>query len=163
MTGLITLRALEPGEQPHRSTPDSDYDNFGPRKRLDPPPARVDEDGTVGIFEDDVVVGTVGWHWVHWGPNTASRCPMVGISLLPSARGRGIGAQAQRLVVDLLFRHTTVNRVEAHTDVTNIAEQHALEKAGFSREGIVRGGQWRDGEFHDGFLYSILRKEWEQR
>lgn len=158
----ISLRALVAGEQPHSAVPESEYDDFGPRTHPDPPPSRIDEDGSVGIFEDDQVVGTVGWHWVHWGPNAASRCPMIGISLMPAARGRGVGSDAQRQVVDLLFRQTTSNRVEAHTDVTNIAEQRALETAGFTREGVVRGAQWRNGAFHDGYLYSTLRKEWEQ-
>jgi len=31
----------------------------------------------------------------------------------------------------LFFSHTATNRVEAHTDVENIAEQRALEAAGF--------------------------------
>lgn len=159
----VILRALLPGEQPHGAMPDSEYDDFGPREHADPPPCRVDADGSLGIVEDDVVVGTVGWHWTHWGPSSPSRCPMIGISLIPSARGRGTGTEAQTLVVDLLFRHTAANRVEAHTDVANVAEQRALEKAGFTREGNVRGSQWRNGAYHDGYLYSILRDEWRQR
>ena len=82
---------------------------------------------------------------------------MIGIWLTPAARGRGIGATAQRMLADLFFAHTTVNRVEAHTDVENIAEQRALERAGFSREGLIRGAQWRAGTFHDGYLYAVLR------
>lgn len=158
----VSLRPLVAGEQPHGSMPESEYDDFGPHVHDDPPASRVDADGSVGVIDDGAIVGTVGWHWVHWGPSAASRCPMVGISLVPSARGRGIGTEAQRLVVDLLFRHTAANRIEAHTDVTNVAEQRALEKAGFTREGVIRGSQWRNGAYHDGYLYSILRNEWEQ-
>jgi RimJ/RimL family protein N-acetyltransferase len=62
-------------------------------------------------------------------------------------------------VVELFFRHTTVNRVEAHTDVENVAEQRALEAAGFQREGVTRGAQWRDGTYHDGILYAVLRAD----
>ena len=76
------------------------------------------------------------------------------------ARGHGVGTEAQRQLVDLFFLHTTVNRVEAHTDVENLAEQRALEKAGFRQEGVVRGAQWREGTYHDGFLYSMLRADW---
>ncbi len=85
---------------------------------------------------------------------------MIGIWLTRAARGHGFGTIAQGLAVDLLFRHTTANRVEAHTDVENVAEQRALEKAGFSREGVIRGSQWRNGAYHDGYLYSVLRAEW---
>lgn len=159
----VTLRALRPGEQPHTAEPLSEYDDFGPgREPLDPPPAALEENGSLGVVVDEAVVGTVSWRWLAWGPNVESRCPMIGISLLPPARGKGIGTRAQQLLVDLLFSQTTTNRIEAHTDVTNLAEQRALERAGFTSEGIVRGAQWRRGEYHDGHLYSILRKEWDQ-
>lgn len=85
---------------------------------------------------------------------------MIGIGLQPAFHGRGIGTEAQRQLVDLLFRHNTINRVEAHTDIANIAEQRALARAGFTREGVIRGAQWRDGEYRDGYLYSILRDDW---
>ena len=42
-----------------------------------------------------------------------------------------------------LFAHTTAHRLEAGTEVGNVAEQRALEKAGFSREGVTRGIGWR--------------------
>lgn len=85
----------------------------------------------------------------------------MGIALLPEARGRGIGTEAQRLLVRYLFTHTPVNRVEADTEIENIAEQRALEKAGFTREGVIRGCVYRAGRWHDGVIYGILRDEVE--
>lgn len=84
---------------------------------------------------------------------------MIGIWLMASARGRGIGGLAQRQLAELFFRHTATNRVEAHTDIENVAEQRALETAGFQREGLTRGAQWRDGAYHDGYLYAITRPD----
>ena len=52
-----------------------------------------------------------------------------------------------------------MNRIEAQTDVDNIAEQRSLEKAGFVREGTARGAQFRAGAYHDLVTYSILRGE----
>lgn len=83
---------------------------------------------------------------------------MIGIWLRPTARGHG--ADAQHVLADLFFRHTTVNRVDAGTDVSNVAEQRALTKAGFTREGTTRGAQRRDGSYRDCILYSVLRHEW---
>jgi RimJ/RimL family protein N-acetyltransferase len=103
------------------------------------------------------LAGDVSWHYLRWGPNEASRCPMIGIWLRPVARGRGVGRAAQRALAELFFAHTAVNRVEAHTDVDNIAEQRALEGAGFTREGLIRGAQWRHGAYRDGYLYAVLR------
>jgi RimJ/RimL family protein N-acetyltransferase len=111
------------------------------------------------LDEQGGLAGYVSWHYVRWGPNSASRCPMIGIGLMPVARGRGIGRAAQRALAELFFAHTAVNRVQAHTDVENIAEQRALEAAGFTREGLIRGAQWRDGVYRDGYLYAIVRSD----
>ena len=58
-----------------------------------------------------------------------------------------------------LFAHTTVQRIEAATEVGNVAEQRALEKAGFTREGVLRRTGWRDGAYRDGVWYSMLRTD----
>lgn len=58
-----------------------------------------------------------------------------------------------------LFAHTAVNRVEAITEIGNVAEQRALEKAGFTREGILRGRSFRQGRYRDNVIYSVLRDE----
>jgi len=83
----------------------------------------------------------------------------IGIALLPEARGHGYGTRAQRLIAEYLFAHTPVHRIDASTEVGNVAEQRALEKAGFSREGVSRGIGWRDGAWRDGVTYAILRTD----
>lgn len=126
---------------------------------------RFAEDGYLGPDDgqllvelpDGPVVGNVGWHAVHHGPPPASRCWNIGIGLLPEWRGRGLGTTAQRLLAAYLLENTTVNRIEASTDVTNHAEQRALEKAGFTREAVLRGAQFREGGWHDMVVFSRLR------
>lgn len=107
--------------------------------------------------EDAQPIGTVGWHAVRYGPTDESRAWNMGISLVPEARGNGFGVDAQRQLADYLFATTDANRVEASTDVENLAEQRALDKAGFVREGINRGAQWRAGAHHDLIVYARLR------
>ncbi|MFB9397294.1 GNAT family N-acetyltransferase [Streptomyces echinatus] len=80
-------------------------------------------------------------------------------SLVPAAHGRGIGTQAQRLLAEYLFDHTRAERLQAWTDCANLAEQRALEKAGFVREGVLRSAQWRGGQWHDQVIFSMLRAE----
>lgn len=156
----VHLRPLAAGEYAEPRDPASEFDDFGPRAGYDrPPPCRLDEPGALAVTVEGEPVGTVTWIWRHWGPGQGSRCPMIGIWLEADHRGRGLGTEAQRLLVDLFFRHTPTNRVEAHTDVANVAEQRALEKAGFTREGTTRGAQWRNGRWHDGHLYAILRAD----
>jgi RimJ/RimL family protein N-acetyltransferase len=84
---------------------------------------------------------------------------MVGIELLPEARGQGFGAEAQRALADWLFETTSVNRVQAETDIENLAEARSLEKAGFTRDGVLRGAQFRAGAYHDLVVYSRLRSD----
>lgn len=60
-----------------------------------------------------------------------------------------------------MFAHTQFNRIEATTEITNVGEQRALEKAGFAREGILRGSTFRQGAWHDQVMYSVLRNEVE--
>ncbi|MBO1415261.1 GNAT family N-acetyltransferase [Streptomyces sp. FH025] len=83
----------------------------------------------------------------------------IGVQLLPGARGRGIGTEAQRLLVDYLFAHTPVMRVEADTETGNLAEQRVLEKLGFTREGVHRAVTFRDGAWRDMVFYSLLRTD----
>jgi RimJ/RimL family protein N-acetyltransferase len=52
-----------------------------------------------------------------------------------------------------------VNRVEAETETGNLAEQRALEKAGFTREGVRRGSIFRDGYWRDMVAYSMIRSD----
>ena len=52
-----------------------------------------------------------------------------------------------------------MHRIWAGTEVDNIAEQRALEKAGFTREGVTRGAGWRDGTWRDGVIYGLLRTD----
>jgi len=108
--------------------------------------------------DDDEPIGTVGWHPAWYGP-VQSRAWNIGILLVPAARGQGHGAVAQRLLADWLFATTDANRVEASTDVENLAEQRALEKAGFTREGVLRGSQFRAGAYHDLISYARIRSD----
>jgi RimJ/RimL family protein N-acetyltransferase len=61
------------------------------------------------------------------------------------------------MLADHLFATTPSNRVEADTDVANVAEQRALERAGFRREGVLLGAQYRRGLWYDLVGYARLR------
>lgn len=104
-------------------------------------------------------IGGVSWHAERYGGNAASKALNIGILLDAAHRGHGYGTVAQRLLADYLFSTYAVHRLEAGTDVDNLAEQRSLEKAGFTREGVLRGAQWRAGGYRDLVLYSRLRGE----
>jgi RimJ/RimL family protein N-acetyltransferase len=111
--------------------------------------------------DSDELLGGVSWHAVDYGGTLGCQAWNIGIGLLPAARGRGVGTTAQRLLVEHLFATTELDRVEAGTDVENVAEQKALRKAGFRREGVLRGTQLRGGVRRDLVHYGILRSDLE--
>jgi ribosomal protein S18 acetylase RimI-like enzyme len=111
------------------------------------------------VARDAGRAGQVSWRKTQTG--AISYCWGIGIGLAPEFRGRGYGCAAQRLLVRYLFANTQVNRIEAETEITNLAEQRALEKAGFTREGVRRGATYRAGRWHDSVLYGVLRAEVE--
>jgi RimJ/RimL family protein N-acetyltransferase len=125
------------------------------RRRWDGDGLLGDGGGMLMVVADDEPVGFVAW--TKHRTTRISHCWTIGLALRPDARGKGIGTSAQRLLADYLFAHTLANRVEAVTGVTNLAEQRALEKAGFTREGVLRGYGFQGGRWRDGVLYSVLR------
>ncbi|GCE09633.1 GNAT family N-acetyltransferase [Dictyobacter aurantiacus] len=144
---------------------EGEYNNFG-LKRDRHLLAAFEEDGLLNArfgnlvvtTSDDQFLGTVSYHPQRYGPE-ASTAYNIGISLAPEQRGKGYGSEAQKLLADYLFKTYPIMRVEATTDITNIAEQRTLEKAGFTREGVLRKAQWRSGDWHDMVLYSKIRGE----
>ena len=99
----------------------------------------------VVMWQDPKFFGRTGANWE------------IGILLAPDARGRGIGTEAQRLLVEHLFTTTPVHRLSAWTEADNLAEQRSLEKCGFEREGVLRQGGFRGGAWRDVLLYGRLR------
>jgi RimJ/RimL family protein N-acetyltransferase len=82
--------------------------------------------------------------------------------LVPSERKKGYATEATQLMVDYLFLSKEIMRIQAIVDVENITSQRVLEKSGFQREGTVREGYFNRGEWRSEYLYSILRREWEE-
>jgi RimJ/RimL family protein N-acetyltransferase len=171
--GQIVLRELRPEDIPlltlweQRAAQDQPFNHFDHPDRASRFSEGFPEGGFITpdqgrlIIEltDGTVLGDLSWHQERYGPNAESAAFNIGIALLPAHRGKGYGSRAQRLLARHLFATSGVNRVEASTDIDNVAEQRALSKAGFTREGVLRGAQFRAGAFHDLVLYSILRGE----
>ncbi|MGN9843042.1 GNAT family N-acetyltransferase [Nonomuraea sp. H19] len=165
----IKLRAVDEYDLPFLQRLISDPDSTGDfqwygwqnphrlRKRWEDDGMLGDDGGILIIAGGDDRIGFVSWSKVI--ANRASYCWSMGVIVAPEFRGKGHGTEAQKLIARYLFDHTTVNRVEATTEIDNVAEQRALEKAGFTREGVMRGGGFRAGKWHDGVMYSMIRSD----
>lgn len=88
--------------------------------------------------------------------------PMFDLRIAERYRGRGIGPQALRKLVEFVF--TTYEdklRLEGHTRVDNLAMRKVFHKVGFVKEAVHRQS-WpsEDGAIYDSIGYAILREDW---
>jgi RimJ/RimL family protein N-acetyltransferase len=82
-----------------------------------------------------------------------------GISLVPDARGRGIGTAAIAQLVEFGFVRRNLRRIHLQAVASNAAAIRAYEKAGFVVEGRQRQHAWVRGAYEDIVLMGILRPE----
>jgi len=169
--GPVRLRPIEEADLDVLRRFDIDPSTRGPylSSRFRSPRARRrrwEEDGWLGddsgqlavALPDDTLAGIVSWRTIPTGGPDGG-CQEIGALLFPEHRRQGLGAAAQRLLTEYLFATTLVNRIQAITNVENLAEQRALERIGFRREGIMRGLAFDGGRWHDGVLYARLRDD----
>jgi RimJ/RimL family protein N-acetyltransferase len=155
----IELRGLGPDDVEYLTSRFSrgGWNDFG---ELDADRKGIEEMGRLAVTRaGGDLIGSVSWRLSRYGPNRGSRAWNIGIELIPEARGQGFGSEAQRALALHLFATSDVDRVEASTDIENVAEQRALEKAGFKREGVLRSAQYRPGGRHDLVVFSMLRTD----
>jgi len=82
------------------------------------------------------------------------------ILLGASGRGRGLGSEAVRLMVDHAFTSSDVHRIELEVYAFNARAMHVYERVGFVVEGRRRDALVFDGERIDALIMAILRPDW---
>lgn len=84
------------------------------------------------------------------------------IALSATARNRGVGTEATRLIVDYLFDvidDPPVHRIELEVYSFNPRAKAVYERVGFRHEGTRRQSLLWDGEYVDADIMSILRTD----
>lgn len=112
-------------------------------------------DADTGDWLGEVVIN-------EWDPDNRS-CNFR-IALSASARDRGVGTEATRLVVDHVFDaidDPPVHRLSLEVFDFNPRGSAVYQKCGFVREGVLRDAICWRGEFHDAIVMSILRTDRE--
>lgn len=127
------------------------------RRRFSENQLLADDKSVLMVELDGETIGFVSWVKTQTGQH--SHVFEFGISLWQDFRGKGHGTTAQVLLARYLFAHNPINRIQARTELDNVAEQRALEKAGFTREAVLREYYFRDGAWRDEVLYRMLRSE----
>lgn len=87
----------------------------------------------------------------------------VGYILAPAYQRRGLMSEALAALFDFSFDTLGLHRIEADTDVDNIASMALLEKLGFQREGLFRERWLMPGGWSHSLMFGLLRSDWEAR
>lgn len=75
--------------------------------------------------------------------------------------GKGIATESVKILINFLFRHIEVNRIQAEVMPPNNHSKKVLIKNGFIKEGLIRQGSfWPSKGIIDTELYSLLRSEY---
>jgi len=85
----------------------------------------------ISLKEKDEPFGMIDFH-------TRGSTVGLGYVIAHSHQGKGYATEATCAIIHWAFQQSTIYRVNASTDVENIASQRVLEKAGMVREGLLR-------------------------
>jgi RimJ/RimL family protein N-acetyltransferase len=102
-------------------------------------------------------IGDVGL----WRVDLHHRSAHIGISLLPSARGQGLGRDAVEVICRYGFEVRGLERLSLETLEINTAMQKTALACGFVEEGRLRRAAWYLGRRVDDVLYGLLAEEWQ--
>jgi ribosomal-protein-alanine N-acetyltransferase len=111
---------------------------------------------TVTTGGSDTLAGIVVVHHVEADQGRAE----IGFWLAREARGGGLGRRAVTLLVDWLFDHPWVRRLELTTTPDNTGALALAESLGFTREGVLRQRVVERGRAVDIVWFGLLREEW---
>jgi RimJ/RimL family protein N-acetyltransferase len=94
-----------------------------------------------------------------WGIDLHNRSAHIGISLRPAFRGRGLGADAVRVLCRYGFATRGLHRLQMETLSDNQAMIAVADRLGFTREGTTRDSGWVNGKFADDVIFGLLDSE----
>jgi RimJ/RimL family protein N-acetyltransferase len=114
----------------------------------------------VVLREDDRLVGLCGLHEIDARNHHAEMGLVIGD---PADWGRGLGADAARLMVGYGFDTVNLNRIWLEVYEDNPAARRIYERLGFKLEGTLRQHGFRDGRWWDIHYMGLLAHEWRKK
>jgi [ribosomal protein S5]-alanine N-acetyltransferase len=136
---LVTNREFLAPFEPDRD--ETFYTVEGQRQRIE-----SGEQQAFAILDGSRIAGTVALSNIARGPFQSAN---LGYWVAQDANDRGLATKAVAEVIEMAFGDLGLHRLEAGTQVENIASRRVLEKNGFELIGIARrylliAGEWRD-------------------
>ncbi|RTQ35191.1 N-acetyltransferase [Variovorax gossypii] len=105
-------------------------------------------------LDGDRVVG-----WCDVSPvfgHSRAHVGVLGIALLPEARGRGLGRRLLQAAIDKSWERG-LTRIELSVRTDNANARALYERLGFEHEGLLRRTTLVDGNYHDSYAMALLR------
>ena len=104
-------------------------------------------------------IGTAAVMNVSWRLGYAE----IGYLIAEAYQRRGLGKEAVRQLLQVVFSQSTLRRLQALVSIENQASQRLLERLGFAREGVLREHFLVEGRPVDEVVFGLLRSEWAAR
>jgi RimJ/RimL family protein N-acetyltransferase len=114
----------------------------------------------VVLREDDRLIGLCGLHEIDPRNHHAELGLVIGD---PADWGRGLGADAARLMVSYAFDTVNLSRVWLEVYEDNPAARRIYERLGFQVEGTLRRHGFREGRWWDIQVMGMLAEEWRAK
>ncbi|MFX1365455.1 MAG: GNAT family N-acetyltransferase [Promethearchaeota archaeon] len=107
---------------------------------------------------DKIKIGSISL----WNINWQHKRTQIGIWLLPSFWGKGLGERSLNLIKKIAFNHLKMNRLEAYIAIKNHRSVSLFEKCGFIIEGILKQYLIFQGEYHDAIILALLKRDMQK-
>ncbi|MBU7568776.1 GNAT family N-acetyltransferase [Weissella hellenica] len=85
----------------------------------------------------------------------------IGYWLATKFVGKGIMQRAVIGMCELGFNDYHVNKIEIHAAVENIRSNKVAKNAGFHLDGLIRASQLLEDGYHDGYIWTLLKSDWD--
>ena len=98
----------------------------------------------------------------HFNPNNNGYA-IYGLMIGEKSKNLGFAVDAEIMIVEYLFSFEEIRRLQGGVYSNNKAAWSILELIGFKKEGWLRkSAVLADGTITDGFIYGLLRDEWDK-
>jgi RimJ/RimL family protein N-acetyltransferase len=118
------------------------------------------DDRTAVFSVVELATGELAGETLLWSIDAHNRMAHIGISLLPSARRRGLGVDTVRTLCRYGFDVLGLQRLQLETLADNAPMIRAAVRSGFTHEGTLRQAAWVLGAFADEVVYGQLASEY---
>lgn len=81
----------------------------------------------------------------------------------PRGRNRGLGTEATKLVIDYIFKNTTLNQLTLSVFDFNPRAKYVYEKVGFVINSIDKNDLEFEGDWIDSINMKLTRENWKNR